>query len=150
MPEITITGLTRIPDPKPNKGGSTVLAWFDCETSGFALQGCAFVRTARRGLTVWPPKIEGRESVRRAVSIADEALRKAIVRQAQETYRALGGADGEWIRFDEADAAEAAARYARESARDAYARRHVVRRTATRQNDGEADDGLQRFIAGAS
>lgn len=156
MPKVTITGLTRITDPKPNKGGSIVLAWFDCETSGFALQGCAFVRTARRGLTVWPPKIEGRESARRAVSIADESLRKVMVSQAQETYRALGGTDGEWIRYDEADAAEAAERYARdhgpeaeegrENARDAYRRRLEVRRTVTRLDTSEDDEGLQRFI----
>lgn len=155
MPEVTITGLTRITDPKPNKGGSIVLAWFDCETSGFALQGCAFVRTARRGLTIWPPKIEGRDSARRAVSITDKSLRKAMVSQAQETYRALGGTDGEWIRYDEADAAEAAERYARDHAPEAEERREnsrkaYVRRTVTRLDASEADDGLQRFISGAS
>lgn len=160
MPEVSITGLTRITDPKPNKGGSTVLAWFDCEANGIALHGCAFVRTARRGLTVWPPKIEGRDDSRRCVAIADETLRREMITRAQETYRALGGTDGEWIRFDEADAEEAAERYARdhgqaaeerrENARDAYRRRLEVRHTVARLDASEADDGLQRFISGAS
>lgn len=157
MHEVTITGLTRITEPKPNKGGSTVLAWFDCDTGSFALQGCAFVRTARRGLTVWPPKIDGKESARRAVAITDESLRKAMVSRAQETYRALGGTDGEWIRADEADAEQAATRFAkengpeateqRERSRDAYANREAGR---NRPGPIEVDQGLQRFISGAS
>lgn len=160
MPEVSITGLTRITDPKPNKGGSTVLAFFDCEANGVSLHGCAFVRTSRRGLTVWPPKIEGRDDSRRCVAITDQQLRQAMVSKAQETYRALGGTDGEWIRFDEADAQEAAERYARdhgpeaeenrENARSAYARRLEVRRTGIGVDASEVDDGLQRFISGAS
>jgi hypothetical protein len=94
---VIITGLTRVPRPKPNKGGSTVLAFFDCQSNGFMLHGCAFVRTPRHGLTVWPPKIDGPESARRSVTFADERLRQAMVRAAQSAYRALGGTDGEWI-----------------------------------------------------
>ena len=66
MNDVTIMGLNRVSNPRPNKGGSTVLAWFDCQANGFLMQGCAFVRTARRGLTVWPPKIDGPESTRRS------------------------------------------------------------------------------------
>lgn len=158
MHEVTITGLTRITEPKPNKGGSTVLAWFDCDTGSFALQGCAFVRTARRGLTVWPPKIDGKEGARRAVAITDESLRKAMVSRAQETYRALGGTDGEWIRADEADAGEAAGRYSRENTteeREAEEREEgasIRREVKVRRRPGpiEVDQGLQRFISGAS
>ena len=29
MNTVTIMGLNRVSNPKPNKGGSTVLAWFD-------------------------------------------------------------------------------------------------------------------------
>lgn len=151
MPEVSITGLTRITDPKPNKGGSTVLAWFDCEANGLALHGCAFVRTPRRGLTVWPPKLDGKEGARRHVGITDEHLRKAMVDRAQETYRKLGGTDGEWIRSDETDAAEASARYAREKTPEPEGRRPLaVRRTVTAASEGTPDDGLQRFIEGAS
>ena len=107
MNDVTIMGLNRVSNPRPNKGGSTVLAWFDCQVNGFLMQGCAFVRTARRGLTVWPPKIDGPESSRRSVTFADEKLRKEMVREAQSAYRALGGTDGEWIRHDEEDAEEA-------------------------------------------
>lgn len=96
MNEVNITGLTRIAQPKPNRGGATILAFFDCRVNGFALAGCAFVRTARQGLTVWPPKLDGPEAARRSVTIADGHLRKLMVRQAQEVYRTLGGTDGEW------------------------------------------------------
>lgn len=151
MHEVNITGLNRITDPKPNKGGSTVLAFFDCETGGFSLHGCAFVRTARRGLSVWPPKVGGTDDSRRSVAITDEQLRKAMTRRAQETYRALGGTDGEWIRSDEADADEAAERFARESVPETGGRRPLaVRRIVPTVAEGTTDDGLQRFIAGAS
>ncbi|ESR25258.1 hypothetical protein N177_1775 [Lutibaculum baratangense AMV1] len=47
---------------------------------------------------MWPPKLEGTDAARRSVGITDEHLRKLMVRQAQEVYRALGGTDGEWIK----------------------------------------------------
>ncbi len=101
MHEVSITGLSRVAQPKPNKGGNIILAFFDCQANGLTLAGCAFVRTARQGLTVWPPKLEGADAARRSVGIADERLRKLMVRRAQEVYRALGGADGEFRDCDE-------------------------------------------------
>lgn len=149
MTDVTIMGLNRVSNPRPNKGGSTVLAWFDCQVNGFLMQGCAFVRTARRGLTVWPPKIDGPESTRRSVTFADEKLRKEMVREAQSAYRALGGTDGEWIRHDEEDAEEAAARYARE--RQTVANVASVAgqepETADPARGGDAADGLHRFLS---
>lgn len=97
MHEVTITGLTRASNAKPNKGGSTVLAYFDCAIGAFALNGCAFVRSPNRSLTVWPPKLDGPESTRRAVIIRDDRLRHDMMRAAQNAYRALGGTDGEWM-----------------------------------------------------
>lgn len=92
---VTVTGLTRVTRPKPNLGGSTVLAYFDCEANGIVLRKCAFVRTSRRGLTVWGPKLEEKGEPR-AVMFNDERLRSQLTREAQATYRALGGTDGEW------------------------------------------------------
>lgn len=97
MHDVTITGLTRVARPKPNKGGSTVIALFDFEVSGLALAGCALVRTPRNGLTVWPPKLEGPNGSRRSVSFSHDSLRHAVMLQAREAYRALGGDDAEWI-----------------------------------------------------
>ena len=149
MTDLTIMGLNRVSNPRPNKGGSTVLAWFDCQVNGFLMQGCAFVRTARRGLTVWPPKIDGPESTRRSVTFADEKLRKEMVREAQSAYRALGGTDGEWIRHDEEDAEEAAARYARERQSVANVASVAGREpeTADPARGGDAADGLHRFLS---
>jgi hypothetical protein len=117
MHEVIITGLNRVSQLRPNKGGNTILAFFDCQANGFSLAGCAFVRTARQGLTVWPPRLEGTDVARRSVGITDDHLRKLMVRQAQQAYRALGGTDGEWIKtsgkekLDEADEANGLRRF---------------------------------------
>lgn len=97
MGEVNVTGLTRVRDAKPNKGGSTVIAYFDCEARGLEIVGCAFVRTPKNGLTVWLPKIETPQAVRRSINFTDCSLRHAMMLQARETYRALGGTDAEWI-----------------------------------------------------
>jgi len=101
--EVTIAGVN-ITKGRPNKGGSRIIAFFDCEAEGFQLNGCALVRTAKNGLTVWPPKIEGPEAVRRSIVIVDDMLRNAIMRAAREAYRAIGGTDAEWIPTGEAAA----------------------------------------------
>jgi len=60
------------------------------------------------GLTGWPPKLEGADAARRSVGVADEQLRSVMVRQAQASYCALGGTDGEWIKtWDEEETEEA-------------------------------------------
>lgn len=97
MNAVKITGLNRVTNPKPNRGGSTVLAYFDCDANGFAVRGCAFVRTPNNGLTVWPPRLESAESNRRSVAIIDDSLRHSIMLNAREAYRALGGTDAEWV-----------------------------------------------------
>lgn len=139
MNAVTITGLTRVSNPKPNKGGSTVLAFFDCQSNGFMLQGCAFVRTPRHGLTVWPPKLDGPESARRSVTFADEHLRQAMIREAQAAYRALGGTDGEWMPRDNT---RAAANFAAAAQR--------IREKQERQGVDPDVSGLHRFLANGS
>lgn len=126
MHTVTITGLNRVSKPKPNRAGFTILAFFDCEAGGFALHGCALVRTPKDGLVAWPPKLDGPEGMRRSVAILDDSLRHAIMLHAREAYRALGGRDAEWIG------------------------RAIP--MGPRQHDAEADDGtqtiegLQRFL----
>lgn len=95
--EVEITGLNKVPKQKPNKGGSTIVADFDCKVGGFLLIGCALVRTAKNGMTVWAPKLERPDNVRRAVTIVDDHLRAAMLQAAREAYIALGGTDAEWI-----------------------------------------------------
>lgn len=97
MHEITVTGLTRRMNPKPNQGGSTVLAFFDCNAGGFQLHGCALVRTSRGGITVWPPKLDQQMVPPRDIRFIDESLRHAMMEKAREAYRALGGTDAEWM-----------------------------------------------------
>ena len=97
MSDVKITGMNRITKPKANLGGSIVLAWFDCEANGFAFKGCALVRTKRNGLVAWLPKIEGEQSRRRCVDFIDSSIRHAMMLNARETYRLLGGTDAEEI-----------------------------------------------------
>lgn len=97
MTHVTITGLTRVARPKPNQGGSTILAYFDCEVAGFALRACAFVRTSKNGLVVWPPRIDTKEGGRGCVNITDDSIRHSMMLHAREAYRALGGTDAEYI-----------------------------------------------------
>jgi hypothetical protein len=97
MPQVAITGLIRIDKPRPNQGGSSVLAWFDCEVVGFALRGCALVRTTKNGLVAWPPKIEGPEGHRRSIAITDDSIRHAMMINARAVYQALGGTDADWV-----------------------------------------------------
>jgi hypothetical protein len=126
MNAVTITGLNRVSNPKPNKGGSMVLAYFDCEANGFGLHGCALVRTPKHGLTVWPPKLEGPDSYRRTITFTDSSLRHALMLNAREAYRALGGTDAERIG------------------------RSIPmgpRTDAGAEDDGETAEGLQRFLA---
>jgi hypothetical protein len=126
MSTVTITGLSRISKPKPNRAGFTILAFFDCEAGGFALHGCALVRTPKDGLVAWAPKLDGPEGMRRSVAILDDSLRHAIMLHAREAYRALGGRDAEWI---------------------GRAIPMGPRGAPEENDDGNPVEGLQRFLA---
>jgi hypothetical protein len=142
MNTVTITGLSRVTNAKPNKGGSTIIAHFDCEANGFGFRGCALVRTPKNGLTVWMPKIEGPESARRAVDIADCSLRHALMLHAREAYRALGGQDAEWIGRSIPNSPQENEDLAAQGIERVRVRR--------KQHDDKPDDeteGLERFLA---
>lgn len=103
MDDVSLISLSRVRDPVPNQGGSVVLAYFDCVARGIAINGCAFVRTSRGGLTVWPPRLTGPEATRRSVTFVDSPLRQHLTNLAQQGYQALGGTDGGWVPRAEAD-----------------------------------------------
>jgi len=93
--EVTIHGIT-IVDGKPNAIGFAVIAFFDCEVYGIRLNGCALTRTAKRGLSVCPPKLEGPDATRRSVRITSDLIRNAMLNSARKAYKALGGKEDEW------------------------------------------------------
>ncbi|HDZ73501.1 MAG TPA: hypothetical protein ENH55_12175 [Aurantimonas coralicida] len=97
MNTISIIGLHRVPHPKPNKGGNTIVAHFDCEANGFRLLGCALVKTLKGGLSAWTPRVDGMTDARRAVVFADDSLQHEMKMLARDAYRALGGTDLECI-----------------------------------------------------
>jgi hypothetical protein len=94
--DVNICGIT-LANGKPNKAGHRIIAYFDCEYAGLRLNGCALLRTRSNGLTVYPPKMEGPEAVRRSVTILDSALRHRMMEAARTAYRAIGGIEAEWI-----------------------------------------------------
>lgn len=94
--QVTITGLTRVAKPKRNRGGHTILAYFDCEMRGLELRGCALVRTKGGGLVAWPPNMIDDDN-RRSIRIVDDSLRHGMMMYSREAYRALGGTDAEMI-----------------------------------------------------
>lgn len=100
MIDVAITGVS-LSRGGANRGGSRIIAFFDCEISGIQLLGCALVRTSKNGLAVWPPKLEGPEATRRAVTITDNLLRNAILQAARDAYRALGGTEAEYQRREQ-------------------------------------------------
>lgn len=93
--DIHVYGLRIITEPKPNKGGATIIANFDCVANGFELTGCALVRTRKNGLVVWMPAIEGKNRWGLAISVKDSSLRHALMDAARDVYRAMGGTDAE-------------------------------------------------------
>lgn len=134
MDEIKVIGIRLAIKAKPNSSGNTILAYFDCEVRGLMLEGCAFVRTAKNGLAVWPPKLDLPNDARRKITIIDSSLRAAMVREAQTAYRMMGGTDGEWLPVDAEDDARRTANHAAAAQR-------------IRDREEHSRDGLQRFLA---
>lgn len=91
MTDVKITGVNIRRNPKPNASGTRVLAYFDCETRGFVLAGCALAVTEKSGLTVWPPKLNGKDDPIRRVSIANNDLREAMTEAAEDAFLKMGG-----------------------------------------------------------
>lgn len=91
---VIITGIT-LTAGKPSKAGAVILCFFDCVAVGIRLAGCALVRTRRTGLTIWEPKMEAAESVRRSVVIVDPTLKRDITEAARDIYCRLGGVGAE-------------------------------------------------------
>ncbi|WP_156639980.1 hypothetical protein [Bosea sp. PAMC 26642] len=80
-----------VEQPKPNAGGSIVLAKFNCTARGFTMIGCALViSTQRDRRKIWPPKGVGQPGSRSgSIRIDDQALLKAMLDAARSTYREL-------------------------------------------------------------
>ena len=77
-------------------GGKRLLAYFTVDIGGLRIRGCQLMKTAKRGITFYPPRIEGPAGGLRSVEIADDSLHHKIMTAALDAYRLLGGAYGEW------------------------------------------------------
>jgi hypothetical protein len=90
----------------PNKGGTRILAFFDCETPHIGFKGAALVLYKDGKWGIWPPKIEdatrAKIHTRRSyVFFRGDAFEKALLPAARELYWALGGTEGRSSRVTE-------------------------------------------------
>ena len=84
--EIKITGLTCVQDPKPNRGGDTILAFFDCRIEWLTMEGAALVRQGSNGkLTTWEPLAREDRPNRRCMQL-DGEVRWAVADAALPVY----------------------------------------------------------------
>ena len=86
MPEVEITSITLVAEPRRGKHGNTLLAHFDCEARGFAFTNCALAASKHGRPVVWMARIGGSGRLLRAVTVKDDALRREIFDRALEAY----------------------------------------------------------------
>jgi hypothetical protein len=86
---VQITGLKIIKNPRPNKSGYVVLAFFNCAANGFELDGCALMQL-KGMISISPPLIID-DTHQKRISIADPDLRDEITGSILLAYRGLGG-----------------------------------------------------------
>lgn len=91
MSDFEIRGLTRLTKHTPNKSGFVILAYFDCRIGVVEFRGCALAQRDTRGIELWEPRLNGLESARRAVFIADTDTKRDLKNAAVAVLRALGG-----------------------------------------------------------
>ena len=88
--DVTITGLTRVQQPKPNTKGDTVLGYFDCETDMMTVEGAVLVKRASDGgITMWEPVTSDKHPKRRIKF--SSGVRESISSAAKAVYLQFGG-----------------------------------------------------------
>jgi hypothetical protein len=92
---IKITSIT-IVDRELTDNGKRLLGFFAIDIDGLCIRGCQLVKTEKRGIAFYPPRIDGPAGELRAVEITDDSLRHKIMTAALDAYRLLGGAYGDW------------------------------------------------------
>jgi hypothetical protein len=84
-----ITGLNIVRNPKPNKSGFSVLAWFNVLANGIGLDGCALMH--RNGMLCISPPLIIDDTHQKRIAIVDPDLRDEITGSILLAYRGLGG-----------------------------------------------------------
>ena len=89
--DVQITGLTRVRNPRPNRAGDTIIAYFDVKVEWLRMDGAALVKLASHGqLTCWEPLEPGEKPYRRRVRM-DGEVRQAVAEAALPIFESLGG-----------------------------------------------------------
>lgn len=88
--QVEITGMEIVKNPEPNRGGSTVLAYFNCAVGGFTMFGCVLALTTKGVRRVWPPKGVGMPgNIGSKIRITDKVLLKAMLDAARNAYHEM-------------------------------------------------------------
>ena len=95
---VKITGIKLI-DKKPWKHGDRLIAAFDCEVNGFAMDACLLIKTKNGELTARIPKVETPQGHGRDIRIIDSQLRQQFKEAASEAYRLFGNHDKPEIEY---------------------------------------------------
>src|SRR4051794_24639291 len=96
MTDIRITAMHRTAG-KPNRGGTQICAFFDCELPHVALRGCALALKPNGTWIAWTPRLilaDDDPSARRAVFFRGTELQRGLTDMALSLYRQLGGRIG--------------------------------------------------------
>ena len=89
--DVKITGLMCVQNPKPNKKGDTIVAYFDCKIDWLTMEGAALVKLASNGkFTIWEPLGKDTQTHRRSVKL-DRDARWATAEAALPVFKQFGG-----------------------------------------------------------
>jgi hypothetical protein len=148
MQSVTITGLVTVRDLKPSADGHTILAYFSADVGVFSFKGCLLVRTARRGIAAWLPRLDDKRAHgNRSVTLNDEPTRNALLQAARDTYRLMGGKHAEYEPRD--DDAERLHPYRGSDEKGWPTHPLHPNYTAPENNDAEDRGGLKTFLEGS-
>ncbi|SFP35095.1 hypothetical protein [Tranquillimonas alkanivorans] len=88
---IEIFGLKRVQNPRPNRSGDTILAFFDAQVEWLTIEGAALVQLGSgAGITVWEPLAKADQRPRRCMRM-DGPVRQKVAEAALPFFQSLGG-----------------------------------------------------------
>ena len=84
--QIIVTGLSTIEDPKPNKRGDMIVAFFDFRADFVTMKGASLVLLQSGGITTWEPLAKDDRLPRRSVQMTGE-VRQRVASVAMQHFR---------------------------------------------------------------
>lgn len=86
--DIEIMTMTRVPEPKRNVRGDSILAFLDLRIGVIVLEGCALIQRETGYVTIWPPRLAKFHS-NRGIRIVDHAAKLQLIKAARAAFDAM-------------------------------------------------------------